>query len=384
MDKFTLTLPGHVLFGRGTARRAVSEVLARGKRPLVVRGRSCGFADELIADLEREGAKVTVLSGSGEPTLPQLETALRQAQEAGPTVVLAIGGGSVIDLAKAVAALLPQEGAPLDYLEVVGRGQPLERDPLPVFALPSTAGTGAEATRNAVIGVPGAARKVSLRDPRMIPDLAIVDPALTDGCPRHVTLASGLDALTQVIEPYLSKRANPLTDAICRDAIPRGLSALTRLMQGDEPGARDEMAYVSLCGGIALANAGLGAVHGLAGVIGGRTGLAHGAICGRLLVPALVENRAALLVAGLPVERIDWLCDLLADTFGTGADTALTAFQRWIDAQGLPYLPDPGDAGETRTAWAREAQGASSMKSNPVDLDARQLGRILSAATQGA
>lgn len=363
---FALALPRNVRFGRGCADDAAATIAALGRRVLVVRGRSAAYADSLVAMIEAEGCTVTVLHGEGEPTLPQVEAGRAAARDAGTDCVVAIGGGSVIDLGKAIAGLAPQAGEVLDHLEGVGRGMPLERDPLPLVALPTTAGTGAEATRNAVIGVPDAGVKVSLRDPRLVPVHAFVDPGLTDGCPAGVTLASGLDAVVQVIEPYLSARANPVTDALCRDAIPRGLTALRRVIEDEDPEARDAMALTSLLGGIALANAGLGAVHGLAGVIGGRTGMAHGAICGRLLIPVLRANRQAIAANGGAITRFDEVSAWIDAAFGEAGADPLDAFARWIDGSDLPRLPAATDA--DRRDWADAAARASSMKANPVTL----------------
>ena len=266
---FALATATEILFGRGQASHAAARVAGMGRRVLLVYGRDAGRAVWLADALARQGCAVTGFSVPREPDTALIEDGLDAA--AGAQVVAALGGGAVIDAGKAIAALGPATRPIMDHLEVVGRGLPLDHPPLPFAAIPTTAGTGAEVTRNAVIGVPEQRRKVSLRDARMLPRLAIVDAALTDGCPRAVTLASGLDAITQVIEPFVCTRTNPWTDALCRDAIPRGLSALRRLMQGEDPDARDDMAWVSLCGGLALANAGLGAVHGLAGPLGGRT-----------------------------------------------------------------------------------------------------------------
>ena len=374
---FSLALPGQVLFGRGRASEAAGLILERGRSVLMVRGRSVAFADMLAAELRSAGAQVSEETGQGEPTLPQIETALAALRGPRIDVVVAVGGGSVIDLGKALAALIPQPGAVLDHLEGVGAGRPLDAAPLPFIALPTTAGTGAEATKNAVIGVPEAGRKMSLRDLRMLPDLAIVDPALTDHCPAPVTLASGLDAVTQVIEPYLSARANPMTDALCRDAIPRGLIALRRLMEREDTAARDALCLTSVTGGIALANAGLGAVHGLAGVIGGATGMAHGVICGRLLVPCLRANAAALEAAGADTARMNEVRGWIAAAFGATPKDAFATFQAWINAQGLPFLPEDRGADAD---WARTAQGASSMKGNPVVLGEAALLDILAAA----
>ncbi|TGN43847.1 iron-containing alcohol dehydrogenase, partial [Paracoccus liaowanqingii] len=269
-DAFAFATATEILFGRGQADLAPARVAALGRRVLLVHGRNPSRSAPLAGALRALGCEVTAFAVPSEPDMARVASGLTMA--AGSQVVVAMGGGAVIDAGKAIAALVPATRPMLDHLEVVGQGLPLDHPPLPFVAIPTTAGTGAEVTRNAVIGVPDHARKVSLRDARMLPRLAIVDPGLTDGCPRAVTLASGLDALTQVIEPFVCTRANPLTDALCRDAIPRGLAAIARLMQAEDAGARDEMAWVSLCGGLALANAGLGAVHGLAGPLGGLTG----------------------------------------------------------------------------------------------------------------
>lgn len=372
---WSLTLPAQIRFGRGAAAEAAADARAITSDIVLVRGRSSVFADTLTDALRQAGCRTTVIEGRGEPTLAHVTDAAARARDAGARAVVAIGGGSVIDLGKAVAGLAPQSGDPLRHLEGVGDGAPLAVDPLPLIALPTTAGTGSEATKNAVIGVPEAGRKVSLRDMRLLPRLAIVDPALTDGCPWPVTLASGLDAIVQVIEPYLSARANPVTDALCRDAIPAGLRALRRLAEADDPQARDILARVSLTGGIALANAGLGAVHGLAGVIGGRTGLAHGAICGRLLVPVLRTNRAALEREARSTDRIAEVEAWIAGAFATDGGRALDTLVAWIDDQGLPRLPRDGHAD-----LAQAAASASSMQANPVALTMADLQGALSAA----
>lgn len=373
---FAILQPKRIRFGRGEARAALPEIAALGRRPFLVHGRDGGRAEWLARALKAEGVGVHAYSCPSEPTLPMLEDALRAAQ--GADCVISLGGGAVIDLGKAVAALLPASGVPLDYLEVVGRGKRLETAPLPFVAIPTTAGTGAEATKNAVIDVPDHRRKVSLRDDRMIADLAIVDPALTDNCPRDVTLASGLDAVTQVIEPYLCTRPNPYTDALCRAAIPKGLAALRRLMEGEDETARDDMAWVSLSGGLALANAGLGAVHGLAGVIGGMTGAAHGAVCGALLPHVLRANRAALPQSAAEIDRFDEVAEWIGAAFGVR--DSVDALERWMHESGLPRLSMQGLHPRDHVAVAEAAAVSSSMKANPVSLGTTDLVAVLSAA----
>lgn len=376
---FSFLTATEILFGRGQAAQAPARVAALGREVLLVQGRNPDRSEALAQALIAAGCRVTRLPVVAEPDMPMIEAGVAEARAAGVQVVVALGGGAVIDAGKAIAALVPATRPMLDHLEVVGKGLALDQAPLPFVALPTTAGTGAEVTRNAVIGVPEHRRKVSLRDARMLPRLAIVDPALTDLCPRGITLASGLDAITQVIEPYVCTRANPLTDALCRDAIPRGLAALKRLMQGEDPAARDEMAWVSLCGGLALANAGLGAVHGLAGPLGGLTGAAHGAICGVLLPPVLRANRAAVTDAAL-AGRLDQVLGWIGQAFGVGPDAAVDALTRWARDCGLPTLSALGIDAAAQTAAAEAAVSSSSMKANPAPLSVADLVAVQQAA----
>jgi alcohol dehydrogenase class IV len=375
MTPFGITAPGRILFGRGEAAKAPALIRAFGPRGVVIHGADPGRADWLVKAL---GPETLALPCAGEPTLADLETALTAARAHRPDWVASLGGGAVLDLGKALAGLIPAPDGPMEHLELVGQGLPLRVDPLPFIALPTTAGTGAEVTKNAVIGLPDLGRKVSLRDDRMVARLAIVDPALTDGCPKGVTLASGLDAVTQVIEPFVSVKATPYTDALTRPAIGAGMRALMRLMQGEDAQARDRMAWVSLCGGLALANAGLGAVHGLAGVIGGLTGAAHGAICGALLGPVLAANRMA--ASGAARDRLDTVCTLLAEVLGSTADEAPVALQAWARAQGLPGLAALGVGEQQHAGIATAALQASSMKGNPVVLSAQILREVMERA----
>jgi len=377
MSAFSFALPGRVVFGRGEARMAAAEIRRHGRRGVLVHGANRARAAWLLDALREQGAEVLGIACAAEPTLPMLEQALDQAGGFGADWVAGLGGGAVLDLGKALAALIPAPGGIVDHLEVVGRGLPLAAPPLPYVALPTTAGTGAEATRNAVIGLPEHGRKVSIRDERMLPRLAIVDPALTDGCPRDVTLASGLDALAQVIEPYLSCKATPFTDALARPAILPGLRALKRLAEAEDPDSRDVMAWVGLCGGMALANGGLGAVHGLAGVIGGVTSAPHGAICGALLGPVLDMNAQADSGSARMAEIRQAICTALG---GSEAEAPRT-LARWARDAGLPGLAALGLAPAQHPAVAEAALASSSMKGNPFTPSIPQLCQVLHAAS---
>ncbi|NBB98114.1 MAG: iron-containing alcohol dehydrogenase [Alphaproteobacteria bacterium] len=378
MTEFSFATATEIRFGRGAAPRAVPDLAGLADRVLLVHGANAARSAWLRDGLIDQGCKVTGFAVCGEPDLPMIEAALAQARVQGAQAVIALGGGAVIDAGKALAALVPATRPVLDHLEVVGQGLPLKASPLPFAALPTTAGTGAEVTRNAVIAVPEARRKVSLRDARMVPRMAVVDPALTDGCPRGVTLASGLDAITQVIEPYISTRANPLTDALTLPRIAPALRALDRLMQAEDAAARDEMALTSLCGGLALANAGLGVVHGLAGPLGGLSNAAHGALCGVMLPHGLAANAA--VASGAAHDRIARVQAELGDALGVAAPEAVPALAGWAARAGLPGLDALGVHAEHRAEAARMAASSSSMKANPVALDEATLARIMEAA----
>lgn len=379
MTAFAFATADMIRFGRGEAVQAVPALVALGKTVLLVTGATPARAGWLKDALEAEGVAVTVFSVAKEPDVALIESGVAVARVAQATAVIAIGGGAVVDAGKAIAALTPATRPMLDHLEVVGQGLPLDVAPLPFAALPTTAGTGAEVTKNAVISVPDAQRKVSLRDPRMLPTLAIVDPALTDNCPRGVTLASGLDAVTQVIEPYLSSKANPLTDTICRDAIPKGLVAIQQIMASEDPDARDALAWVSMCGGLALANSGLGVVHGLAGPLGGLTNAAHGAICGALLPHGLRANAEAGNDPVLQV-RIAEVQGWIAQAFGGAAEDAVETLHHWSREAGLPGLDAQGITDAARAKAARDAVSSSSMKANPVALTEEQLLNLMERA----
>lgn len=377
---FAFQTATEIVFGRGRAAEAAPRAAVFGQRALLVHGTNAERTEWLAQDLARHGLAVTRFAVAAEPDIDRIEAGIAAAREAEADVVIACGGGSAIDAGKAIAALVPAEGPMIDYLEVVGSGRRLKAHPLPFLALPTTAGTGAEVTKNAVIGVPAHRRKVSLRDPRMLADAAIVDPQLTDFTPRGVTLESGLDAITQLIEPYICNRANAMTDALCRGALPAGLAALRTLLEREDADARDDLAFASLCGGLALANAGLGVVHGLAGPLGGLRDAPHGAICGTLLPYALAANRDAVSEPD-HVRRVEDVLGWIGSAFDTTSGKALSALANWSRANGLNTLGGMGFTAADRQAAAEAAATSSSMKANPVPLDPATLVAILDAAS---
>ncbi|WP_085311593.1 iron-containing alcohol dehydrogenase [Planktotalea arctica] len=378
---FSFFSPQAIHFGRGQSLQTAAFAKAFGENVLLVHGSTAARAEWLVKLCHEAGLTLRTVSCQQEPSLPDIELSLAQLAGFRPDVVIALGGGSVIDFGKALAGLLPCAGQPLDYLEIVGAGRPLDHPPIPMIALPTTAGTGAEVTKNAVISVPEHAIKVSLRDPRMVPDIAIVDANLMQGAPKRVALAAGLDAVTQVIEPYLSVKSNPMTDAICYAAIPIGLKVIRDLVENDASDAWDSMAWVSTCGGLALANSGLGAVHGFAGVIGGKTHAPHGEICGALL-PAVLESHQRKAQEGTKVhDRLQWVLHQIDTYFAhTGNGNGLFALKLWSKEMGLRGLKELGLSSAEYTQVAKAASKSSSMKGNPFDLSHEELLRVLHSA----
>src|ERR1035437_5581124 len=293
--RFEFATATRILFGEGMAREVAPAAAAMGRRALLVTGVSRERAAPLAAQLEAAGVACAPFTVPGEPTVEMIRAGAAYARDESRDLVIAMGGGSAIDAGKALAAMLANPGDPLDYLEVIGAGRPLERTSAPFIAIPTTAGTGSEVTRNAVLASPEHRVKASLRSASMLPRLAVVDPELTLRLPRSITASTGLDALTQCIEPYVSVRANPMTDVFCVEGIRRAAAALPRVWEnGCDREARGEMAWASLLGGMALANAGLGAAHGFAAPVGGMFAAPHGAICAGLLPYAMEVNIGAL------------------------------------------------------------------------------------------
>ena len=298
--------------------------------------------------------------------------------------VIAFGGGSVIDAAKAIATLMTNEGELMDYLEVIGHGKSLTRRSAPLIAIPTTAGTGSEVTRNAVLASPEHKVKVSLRSPHMLPRVAIVDPELTYDLPPALTAGTGLDALTQLIEPFVCLRANPMTDGFCVDGICRAARSLKEaVFNGQNKSAREDMAVASLFGGMALANAGLGAVHGLAGPIGGMFPAPHGAVCAVLLPHVMAANLRALRERE-PVNpvlgRYDRVAELLTGNPLAKADAGVEWVQQLVAELPVPKLGAYGIGEEHIADIVVKSANASSMKANPIVLTPDELAQTVRLA----
>ena len=349
------------------------------KRVVIVHGTLRTRVQSVIEQIRQTIDVVAQIEVHDEPSLPALERHLQGFQGLVVDGLIAIGGGSVLDMTKALAGLIPAKHPVMTYLEVVGDGRALEQQPLPWIAIPTTAGTGSEMTKNAVIDILDAQRKVSLRDSKLLPAIALVDPAFTDDTPKAVTLACGLDAVTQCIEPYLSNKRSFLTDSLVEPIIPRALQALHRLMSQETSEDRDTLAYTSMIGGIALANSGLGVVHGFAGPLGSVTGAAHGAICGALLPYGLKVNRH-FADDPIVIQRLDQIANWIIPIFGGMKADAFDTLAAWIANQGITGHASLGLKVADIRAVATASQASSSMKANPVALPFEALVSVLEEA----
>jgi alcohol dehydrogenase class IV len=381
---FEFATAQRIVFGPGVVRQTGALALALGQRPLVVTGRRVERAEALLESLRASGLSPEVFVVAEEPSTSLVEAGVKRAKSFGADLVIGCGGGSALDAGKAIAAMLTNPGELLDYLEVIGRGQAIKQTPAPFIAVPTTAGTGSEATRNAVLASAEHRVKVSLRSPLMLPRIALVDPELTFGLPADVTAATGLDALTQLLEPFVCSRPNPIVDAICREGLARAGRALRKACQ--EPSnaaAREDMALASLLGGIALANAGLGAVHGFAGPIGGMFTAPHGAVCAALLPHACRVNIKALQsrqpqspVLGRYAEA----AAILTGQTGLGPGGLVEYLARLIADLRIPRLGTYSLHQRDVSEVVEKATHASSMKANPISLTREELTEILEAA----
>ncbi|WP_046529978.1 iron-containing alcohol dehydrogenase [Cellulomonas sp. FA1] len=352
---------------------------SRRPRLLVVAG---GSAD---VDALTAGRDAHVWRHRGEPDVEAVRAAVAHAREVRPDVVVGWGGGSVLDLAKCVAVLVPGDSDVLDHLEVVGRGLPLPDGALPVVAVPTTAGTGAEVTANAPVRVPERGVKASLRGRAMLPAVAVVDPELTFGCPPALTASSGADALTQCLEAYTTPQATPLTDPLARDGLVRAGRSLVRAVHhGDDAGARTDLAIAALLSGMALANAKLGAVHGLAAALGGRLGAPHGQVCAAVLAATTAANVAALRRLGdagaAGLARYDDAAAALTGRPAARAADAVAWLAETVTALDVPGLGALGLAEEDVAAVVADALAASSTRGNPVTLTVEEMTDVVTAS----
>jgi len=382
MLPFEFATANRIIFGPGKLNELSKQIAGQSNRLLFVHGHSSDAIPRVRSILSALNISVIEFLVHGEPTTDLVRAGVQAAQNC--DMVIGVGGGSVVDTGKAVAALATNPGDVLDYLEVIGKGQPLVNAPLPYIAIPTTAGTGSEVTRNAVIEAPEQNVKVSLRSPSMLPRLALVDPELTYSLSAEITASSGLDALTQLIEPFVSIKANSMIDAICREGIGYAARSLRRAYEnGADTVARQSMSLASLFGGLALANAVLGAVHGFAGPLGGMLHAPHGALCARLL-PHVMDANIKALKARQPehpsLRRYGEIAKILTGTETATAQDGVTWTTQLVEDLKIPGLSRYGMNAEKFPEAVEKTMKANSFKGNPIALNEKELNEVLAKA----
>jgi alcohol dehydrogenase class IV len=384
VGQFEFSTASRVMFGVGISDQLPQIVAQLGSRLVLVTGAQPDRFASIVQRIEDNGQRIARFQVPHEPTLDDIERGLDVAREHRSELVVALGGGSVLDAGKAIAGVYHCRAPLSEYFEIIGGSKPLDRAGIPCIAVPTTFGTGAEVTRNAVIDVPTHGVKVSLRSFQLLPRVALVDPQLSMSVPRDITAATGFDAFTQNLEPYVSNRATPITDALAEASLKRVRSALRGACHDPlDIVARTDMALVSLWGGMCLANARLGAVHGLAGPLGGMLHAPHGAICAALLGPVTRVNVSELRRHGEPSSALGRFTTAARMLTGDQAATA-DDLAGWIDdlarELGIQGLGVWGLNTERFEEAAVLAARASSMQGNPVRLDRTALLTILEHA----
>jgi alcohol dehydrogenase class IV len=384
VDPFELSLPSKVVFRAGCVETLGAETAPFSRHVLLVSDGAPERIEKALASLKASGVAVAFYVVKGEPTLDAVRGGVRTAQKAGCTGVVAVGGGSVMDASKAVAAMSANSGDLMDYLEVIGAGKALVKPPLFLAAVPTTAGTGAEATRNAVLTSPEHRVKVSLRHPQMVPRLILLDPALTLSLPPDVTASTGMDALCQLLEAFTCRTPNPFTDGLCREGLALAARSLKwAFTDGSDVKTRSDMMLAAHFSGMALANAKLGAVHGFAAPLGGMYPAAHGEICAALLPAVTRANLKALAARATghaALARYAEAAKIRTGRADARAEDAADACEELRNVLGIPRLGPMGVKRDDFETLAAKAAKASSMKGNPVELTEVELIGILDAA----
>ena len=384
MNLFEFSTVNRIICGPGSLAQIGAVAAPLGTKALVVTGANPKRAQRLFDLLHAESIAAESFSVTGEPSIETVRAGADVARSAGCDLVIGIGGGSVVDSAKAIAALLTNEGDVLEYLEVVGDGKSLTSEAAPCIAIPTTSGTGSEVTKNSVLAVPEERVKVSLRSSSMLPNVALVDPELTYALPADVTASSGMDAIVQLIEPLVSVQANPLTDGIARGGLRRAARAMRRVYRdGSDQEARCDMAYASLAGGLALANAKLGAVHGFAGTLGGMFNAPHGAICAVLLPHVMQVNMRALQQRepnSRALMRYVGIARMLVGHDDASIRHGIDWAHSLLDEMQIPMLSSYGIREADFPTIIAKSKSSSSMKGNPIVLTEDELATILRGA----
>lgn len=377
---FEFATSTRIIFENGSFKKVPGLVNNFGNKVLIVSGKNKNRARQLSESLSEKNIQSEIFSIHSEPTISDIENGAELARKTLCNVVAGIGGGSVVDSAKAIAALVPNQGELTDYLEIIGKGRKLENAPLPFIAIPTTAGTGAEVTKNSVIKSIEQSVKVSLRSDLMYPRLAVIDPELTLTMSPEITATTGIDALTHLLESFVSIQSNPFIDMLCREGMKRISASLEKaFIDGSNLESRENMALASMLGGMALANVKLGAVHGFAGPLGGMFNIPHGAVCACLL-PAVMEINIETLKKqnkNSQLSKYTETARILTGNQSATAEDGMIWIKKTVKKLQIPSLSDFQLSPKIFPELIEKAKNSSSMKGNPVVLDNQQLNEIL-------
>lgn len=384
--RYDFLMPGETIFGWGRRDELPRCVARFSQRAWIVSGSQTlntkGVLDEMLADLMNAGIEATLLTTiRHEPEVSDVDAVTAKLLSYRPSdedVIVAVGGGSAIDLAKAVSAMVTnREGESVaDYLEGVGKGLKMVRSPLPMVAVPTTAGTGSEATKNAVISSYDPPFKKSLRSEMMVPKCVVWDPELTVSCPPHVTAHSGMDTITQLIESYISRRAAPIPQALVRSAFAGAISSIvTAVEHPTDRAAREQMAHAAFLSGVSLANSGLGLAHGVAAALGSIARVPHGLACAMLLPSALEANCDVARTELATLARIGLQKGIINEC--TAVDALMEHIDSLLDRLKIPRCLS--DVGVTEAMIPALVQGShgNSLSGNPRDISDEELTQIL-------
>ncbi len=378
---FEFATTARIIFGSGKFSMIGGLAKDLGSRALIITGTPQVITSQLADMLVAESVISSTIRISHEPTIDDLQQFIEIAKQAAPDFIIGIGGGTALDASKAIASLLKNPGDVLEYLEVIGLGKPILNPSLPLIAIPTTSGTGSEVTRNAVVESMQHHLKVSLRSAYLLPRIALIDPELTLSLPQSITAYTGMDALTQLIEPYTCNTPNPIVDVICLEGIRRVARSFYQAYDhGDDQNAREDMSLAALLGGIALANARLGAVHGFAGPIGGEISAHHGAICASLLANVMSANKLAMRSRQPDhpaLERYRIVAQILCNDPSASADAGIDWIRAFCSHAAIASLAKLGLREDQLPTVIDRSLYASSMKGNPITLSEEELRNIL-------
>lgn len=373
-----------IIFGEGALQSSLSVMNQFGYSVLLVTGQNMQRSSPIINYLQQHNMRYQHIAISGEPNITMIEESALGGRKFQPDMVVAMGGGSVIDMGKALAAIIPNQGDVYDYVEVVGRNVPLKTKPLPFIAIPTTASTGSEVTRNAVLRSGQDQVKVSLRSPDMLADVAIVDPTLTYGTDRYTSGRGAMDAFTHLMEAYVCGEPNPITDMICEEGLRRLSRSVISGCLEDDFDARSDLSFAAMLGGMAITNAKLGAAHGLAAALGGKLDAPHSVITARLAPHVMMENIRVAKEADREdvLNRYTQIAKILTGRSNAHRNDGVLWVNMMLEKLALPNLSDFGVCMTSFDLVAEDAMKSVAIKGNPLPLTKERLMYVLEQVCQ--